>query len=173
MSTLWQTLEREAGWIHADVHATNLHHKTALRIALENVACHRFVPQLLALGSNPNHTHPSLSPILHTAVVYAPQCLHVLLANGANPFTKDLSGRNLFDFAVSCSAGVVETLLNENVGVFEIRRRHSDPDWQTKMPTAVKTVIDNHLISQRSHEKSGMGQLSATHTTPNKSSSLG
>ena len=173
MNTFWKTLEREAGWLHRDVHATNFRHQTALRIALENAACHCFVPHLLALGSNPNHTHPSLSPILHTAVAYAPQCIQVLLANGANPFTKDNSGRNLFDFAISCSPGVVQTLLNENVGIFEIRRRHSDPDWQTKIPAAVKAVIDNHIMSQRSHNKSGIGQLSATQTTPNKSSSLG
>lgn len=173
MNLLWQTLAREIGWTQADVHATNHRHQTVLRLALESSACKQYVPQLLALGANPNHSHPSLAPILHTAVLYAPECISSLLANGANPFIKDSAGRNLFDLAITCSSTVIETLLSENVGVFEIRRRYYDPDWNAKIPATVKDVIKIHLRTQRSHAKSGIGQLSATQTTPNKSSSLG
>lgn len=172
MNKVWQTLQRETGWVGTDVHSTNRAHFTALRVALQHTACHNLVPALLELGSDPNHTHPDLLPILHTAVLYAPHYLNTLLAYGADPFICDSSGGNLFDCVVSSSPQATALLLQNNIGVFEIRKRYYDPQWETKISLSVDEVIRSHISSQRSQGKSGIGQFNATQTTSNKSSSL-
>lgn len=173
MNKVWQTLQRETGWVGTDVHATNRSHYTALRVALQHIACHNLVPDLLELGCDPNHTNPDLLPILHTAVLYAPHHLNILLAYGADPFICDSSGNNLFDCVVSSSPQGTESLLQNNIGVFEIRKRYYDPQWEPKISLAVHDVIKSHISAQRLQGKSGIGQFKATQTTSNKSSSLG
>lgn len=173
MNSIWQTLERETDWSGTDIHATNRAHKTALRAALEHHSCHKYVPFLLEQGSDVNHTHPVLLPILHTAVLYAPQYINMLLSYGADPFVCDNSGNNLFDCVLSCSPRATQVLLENNIGVFEIRRRYYDPQWENKIPQAVCDVVQSHINAQRAHGSSGVGQFRAIHTTPNKSSSLG
>ncbi len=173
MNKVWETLERETGWVGTDVNSTNRTHSTALRMALQHTACHNLVPALLEMGSDPNHTHPELLPMLHIAVLYAPHHLNALLAHGANPFICDRSGGNLFDCVVSSSPQATALLLQNNIGVFEIRKRYYDPHWETKISASVHEVIGSHISAQRSQGKSGMGQFNATQTTSSKSSSLG
>lgn len=169
MDDFWQRLDSSVGWSIPNVEGVSASGHTALTFCLRHAP--HFVPELLKRGASVAHVGPSGYPPLFCACFYAPLHLKALLEHGADPLALSPQGENFIDFAVRSSPKAVEVLLAHGAHVYALHHRYYDPDWNDKIPPAVKEVFAAHIAQTKAQLINGTGQFSAAHTTRKKSSS--